>query len=98
MPDKVKVPHIGWNQIEYKISKLEGKASILAKDIIDGSYAYFCHSYYVEPKDKDIIITSTDYGLNFPSMILKDNIFGLQFHPEKSQRLGIKILENFICS
>lgn len=61
-----------------------------------GAYVYFVHSYYCAPKDKSIITATTDYGINFASMIKKDNIFGCQFHPEKSQDAGLKILENFI--
>ena len=86
----IKVPHIGWNQIE------KNGDNPLLKAIEDKSYVYFCHSYYVCPDDKGIIITTTDYGAKFASIISKDNIFGIQFHPEKSQKTGLKILENFI--
>ena len=57
---------------------------------------YFVHSYYVKPKDKDIVLTTTDYGGEFVSGIAAGNVFGLQFHPEKSQELGLKILRNFV--
>jgi glutamine amidotransferase len=86
----LKVPHMGWNNIK----KAPG-AEIL-KGVPNGSYMYFVHSYYVKPKDKGIILTSTDYGINFVSGICKCNVYGLQFHPEKSQALGLKILENFV--
>jgi len=76
---KLKVPHMGWNQI-----------------MPGGSYVYFVHSYYCVPKDKNIITATTDYGINFASMIQKGNIYGCQFHPEKSQDTGLKILENFV--
>lgn len=61
-----------------------------------GAYVYFVHSYYCAPKDKGIITATTDYGINFASMIRKDNIWGCQFHPEKSQDVGLKILSNFM--
>lgn len=92
---KIKVPHMGWNNIQIKSQKAKGKNTIL-KGVKDNSYAYFCHSYYVEPKDKTIVAAMTDYGGEFASVIAKDNIFGIQFHPEKSQRTGLKILEDFI--
>ncbi|MEK6576235.1 MAG: imidazole glycerol phosphate synthase subunit HisH, partial [Nitrospirota bacterium] len=63
--------------------------------IPEGSYLYFVHSYYVVPEDKEITATTTDYGVEFVSSIWKDNIFACQFHPEKSQQAGLKILENF---
>ncbi len=92
-PDKVKVPHMGWNELRVKGEGLRGK---LLKNIPDNSYFYFCHSYYVEPEDKSIILAQTGYGFDFTSAICKDNIFAVQFHPEKSQRLGLKLLENFV--
>ncbi len=85
----LKVPHMGWNSIKIKKSKI-------LKNIPNNSYMYFVHSYYAKPKDKNIILTTTDYGINFTSGVCKDNIYGLQFHPEKSQALGLKILENFV--
>jgi glutamine amidotransferase len=57
---------------------------------------YFVHSYYVEPKDRDVILCETDYGGNFASGICRDNVYGFQFHPEKSQAIGLKIVENFV--
>lgn len=104
-PKSVKVPQIGWNNIKVKGpclsgrqegSKVKGNICPLLKDIPDNSYFYFCHSYFVVPKDKDIITATTDYGQEFASVIWQDNIFGVQFHPEKSQSVGLKILENFI--
>ncbi|MFH1360140.1 MAG: imidazole glycerol phosphate synthase subunit HisH [Candidatus Omnitrophota bacterium] len=86
----LKVPHMGWNQIH--IAKPPCK---IYQDITDGSYVYFCHSYFVNPKDKNIITTKTDYGLDFTSSVNKENIFGVQFHPEKSQTVGLKIISNF---
>ena len=85
----LKIPHMGWNQIKIK------KRAPLLRDIPDGSYFYFVHSYYVVPEDEDIIATTTWYGVEFTSSIWKDNIFACQFHPEKSQRLGLSILKLF---
>jgi glutamine amidotransferase len=92
-PDKKSyaVPHIGWNQL-----KIERSDSPLLKGIPDQSYAYFCHSYYPRPKDTGIVATTTDYGIDFASILWQDNIYGTQFHPEKSQAVGLKILENFV--
>ncbi|HAV40187.1 MAG TPA: imidazole glycerol phosphate synthase subunit HisH [Aquificaceae bacterium] len=89
LPTSVKVPHIGWNQLWKK------KPSSLLEGTKDGEYVYFVHSYHVVPKKKDIILTTTDYGIDFVSSIEYENIFAVQFHPEKSQKVGLKILENF---
>ena len=87
----LKVPHIGWNQIKIQNSK-DAK---LFDGVKDQANMYFCHSYYVEPRDKNIISTTTDYGRDFVSAVSRGNTFGVQFHPEKSQSVGLKILENF---
>jgi glutamine amidotransferase len=87
-PSTVKVPHVGWNQAHAR------RSSPLLKGINGGSYFYFVHSYYLEP-DENVTLTTTDYGIEFPSSIEKDNIFGIQFHPEKSQEKGLTILKNF---
>lgn len=87
----LKIPHIGWNQL----NKASNDTPLL-KDIPNNPYVYFCHSYYVVPDDRNIIAATTDYGIDFTSVVCKDNVFGMQFHPEKSQRVGLKILENFI--
>ena len=86
-----KVPHMGWNQMNIKNPDCP-----LMKGIPDQSNVYFCHSYYTAPQDPALALTTTDYGIEFVSAIYKDNIFGVQFHPEKSQELGIKILKNFL--
>ncbi|NQU16878.1 MAG: imidazole glycerol phosphate synthase subunit HisH [Candidatus Saganbacteria bacterium] len=83
------IPHMGWNRLLIK------HKNPLLKDIPEGSMVYFAHSYYPDPKDKAIIMTETDYGLNFASSIAKDNLFGIQFHPEKSGEVGLKMLKNF---
>ena len=87
----LKVPHIGWNQI-----KTQKPSCPLFQGIDDNSFFYFVHSYYVIPKEKDIIAATTDYGGSFTSMVWKGNIYAVQFHPEKSQENGIRFLENFI--
>ncbi len=86
---KLKTPHMGWNNIKIK------KRVPILKDIPDNSYFYFVHSYYVIPDDKNISATITEYGTKFTSSVWKDNIFACQFHPEKSQQLGLTILKNF---
>ena len=92
-----KVPHMGWNQLKLGARSSElGAECPLLRGIPEGAYVYFCHSYYPEPKDKNVIAATTDYGVSFASMVWKDNIFGAQFHPEKSQSIGLKILENFV--
>ncbi len=88
-----KVPHMGWNQVAFAGTK---RSCPLFKGVADNSYFYFDHSYYVAPKDQDIVAGVTDYGLDFASMVWRDNIFCVQFHPEKSQANGLKMLENFI--
>ena len=88
-PTSVKIPHIGWNQLWIK------KDDGIFKGIKDGDFVYFVHSYYVNPQDKSIIASYTDYGVDFASSIEYENIVGLQFHPEKSQDVGLKILSNF---
>jgi glutamine amidotransferase len=86
---QLKVPHMGWNQLNIQ------RPSPLLRDLPDGSNVYFVHSYHVVPKDDNVIATTTDYGRPFVSSIWKDNVVATQFHPEKSQRVGLKILENF---
>lgn len=86
----LKIPHMGWNQIKIK------NTPVLFKDIADNSYFYFVHSYYGVPRDESSIATTTDYGISFCSSIEKDNILATQFHPEKSQKLGLDVLKNFI--
>ena len=89
--DNLKVPHMGWNQL-----KVKNSACPLLKDLADNSYVYFCHSYYPQPQDGRIIAATTDYGIDFTSVLWQDNIYGVQFHPEKSQQVGLKILRNFV--
>ena len=85
-----KLPHIGWNQINIV------KDSKIYKDIENNSHMYFVHSYEFLPNDKNVISATTDYSSNIVCSVEKENIFGTQFHPEKSDKLGLKILQNFI--
>lgn len=87
---KFKIPQIGWNTINIK------KKSKLLAGIKEGSYFYFVHSYYVQPSDKKVILTTTDYETEFVSAVEKENIYAVQFHPEKSGDAGLKVLENFV--
>ena len=87
---KFKLPHIGWNEIEIK------KESKIFKDIKNKSHMYFVHSYEFIPEDKSVISSTTDYSSKIVCSIEKDNLFGTQFHPEKSDKKGLKIIENFI--
>jgi glutamine amidotransferase len=87
-PSTLKVPHMGWNQVEII------KQSPLLKEVAEKSFVYFVHSYYVEPKE-DITLTQTEYGFRFTSIIQQKNIYGIQFHPEKSQKTGLQLLKNF---
>lgn len=89
LPPEYSVPHMGWNQIS-----IPGRPPIL-EGIAEGTYFYFVHSYYVVPGDRQVIATETDYGVQFCSMIWRDNMFATQFHPEKSQSDGLRILKNF---
>ncbi len=86
---ELKVPHMGWNN-----AKIRNRPPIL-DGVPDESFFYFVHSFYVVPDDGDIVATTTEYGLEFTSMIWKDNVFATQFHPEKSQDLGLRILKGF---
>jgi glutamine amidotransferase len=88
----LKIPHMGWNSISIK------KEGPYLEGIENETYLYFVHSYYVKPENEKVIATTTDYGVEFVSSILKDNIFACQFHPEKSQKAGLKILENFTAA
>ena len=92
----LKVPHMGWNTISSKFSVVSCQKKII-KGIPNDAYMYFVHSYYVKPKDRGVILTTTDYEINFASGVAKDNVFGFQFHPEKSQALGLEILRNFVA-
>ncbi|NCO67177.1 MAG: imidazole glycerol phosphate synthase subunit HisH [Nitrospirae bacterium CG_4_10_14_0_8_um_filter_41_23] len=85
----LKVPHMGWNNV-----KIQRRPPIF-DGIQDKAFFYFVHSFYVVPDDNDVVATTTDYGITFASMVWKENIFATQFHPEKSQETGLRILKNF---
>jgi imidazole glycerol-phosphate synthase subunit HisH len=87
----LKVPQIGWNQIE-----LVQPDCPLYRGIPNGSYVYFVHSFFPSPEDPSIVATRTHYGETFASSIRKENVFATQFHPEKSQQIGLRLLSNFV--
>lgn len=88
-PVGLKVPQIGWNALHM------AKDAELFAGVEPGSYVYFVHSYYVEPADRSVIATTTDYGVAFASSVERENVMAVQFHPEKSSRVGLSILKNF---
>jgi len=89
VPPEFKVPHMGWNQLMFR------RRPPIFQSIDEGAYFYFVHSYYVVPRDPSIIATETEYAQNFCSSIWRDNLFAVQFHPEKSQTAGLQLLKNF---
>jgi glutamine amidotransferase len=89
LPDGLKIPHMGWNQAEIQ------RPDPLLEGVPQASSFYFVHSYYVDPEDEEIVLTRTEYGVRFASIVGRDNVYGIQFHPEKSSGMGLKILENF---
>lgn len=90
LPDSVKTPQMGWNTINIQ------KSHPLLEGVKDGSYVYFVHSFYPEPADSDAVVTTTDYGVKFASMVAQKNLFATQFHPEKSSKTGLTMLKNFV--
>jgi glutamine amidotransferase len=86
----LKVPHMGWNEV------VQAEPHPLWQDIADGARFYFVHSYYVEPAEPSLIAGSTSYGIPFTSAVARDNIFAVQFHPEKSAQAGLRLLGNFM--
>jgi imidazole glycerol-phosphate synthase subunit HisH len=91
IPAGVKIPHMGWNRL-----CIRKRDSRLLKGINDGESFYFVHSYYADSNQDDIISSTAEYGIDIVSSIEKDNVFGLQFHPEKSSTMGLNILKNFM--
>jgi imidazole glycerol-phosphate synthase subunit HisH len=89
VPAEFKVPHMGWNQLHFR------RRPPIFAGVAEGSHFYFVHSYYVVPRDDSIVATMTDYPSSFCSSIWRDNLFATQFHPEKSQADGLRILKNF---
>lgn len=87
--ERLKVPHMGWNRVSIK------KESPVLAGIPDGSWFYFVHSYYPDPKDEGVIAVTSNYGIEFTAAVARDNLFACQFHPEKSSADGLRILRNF---
>ena len=85
---ELKVPHIGWNQLQVRQDPL-------LEGIADGSYAYFVHSYYVAPAEAEDVLATTEYGIEFAAVVGRGRVWGAQFHPEKSQEVGLRLLQNF---
>jgi imidazole glycerol-phosphate synthase subunit HisH len=90
LPDTVKTPQMGWNTIDF------AKSHPLLDGVKDHSYVYFVHSFYPQPTDPDTVVTTTQYGVKFASMVAKKNLFATQFHPEKSSKTGLTMLKNFV--
>jgi len=88
--DRLKIPHMGWNQVQQQ------REHGMWKDIPANSRFYFVHSYYASPDDADDVAAMTPYGIEFASVITRENIFAVQFHPEKSQHAGLQLLSNFV--
>jgi len=89
LPNTVRVPHVGWNTVT------QPRESRLFEGIADGSYFYFVQSYYVDPADPALVAGETEHGLTFAAAVERDNVLGVQFHPEKSQQAGLRLLANF---
>jgi glutamine amidotransferase len=90
LPVGLKIPHMGWNQVCQRI------AHPIFRDIPDKANFYFVHSYYAEPDDRSLIAADTKYGVAFGSVLVRDNLIGTQFHPEKSGEIGLKVYRNFL--
>jgi imidazole glycerol-phosphate synthase subunit HisH len=87
----LKVPHMGWNGL-----RIQRRDCPILQGVSDGSYVYFVHSYYCRPKKQSLICGTTEYGIDFCSMLWAENVYATQFHPEKSQEVGLRMLENFV--
>ncbi len=92
LPDTVKVPHMGWNQVSFT----RGRQDPFLRNIAHRSSFYFAHSYYGEPDDPRVVMGITEYGVHFAAMVRRGHILGVQFHPEKSDRMGLSLLANFV--
>lgn len=89
VPPEFKVPHMGWNQLKFR------RRPPIFEGVEDGAHFYFVHSYYVAPRDESVVATETDYAAPFCSSIWRERLFAVQFHPEKSQSSGLRLLKNF---
>jgi glutamine amidotransferase len=90
LPQGLKVPHMGWNQVKQRIKHP------IFNGIPDGAHFYFVHSYYADPDDTDVLAGTTEYGVSMCSVIVRDNVIATQFHPEKSGELGLRMYDNFL--
>lgn len=90
LPKTMKIPHMGWNNLDIK------KSSKLLEGVANDSWVYFVHSYRIKPKNEEIIVADSDYGIDVPAVIEKENLFGTQFHPEKSGKVGSIMIKNFL--
>jgi glutamine amidotransferase len=90
LPDTVRVPHMGWNNLHLQ------RDSVLLDGITDADYFYFVHSYYCVPRDEARIIATADYGVQVTAVVNRKNLYGVQFHPEKSSKRGLQLLKNFV--
>ncbi len=90
LPRNVKIPHMGWNNLEIV------RSTALLDGVSEKDYFYFVHSYYAAPRNKSVIAAETEYGVRFASVVTWDNVFGVQFHPEKSGKPGEKVIRNFV--
>lgn len=90
LPNKFKIPHMGWNNLRIK------KSNPLLDGVKDSSWVYFVHSYRVKPKNSDVIVADSDYGIDVPAVISEGNLYGTQFHPEKSGKVGSLMIKNFL--
>ena len=93
-PPNLPVPHVGWNEIHPLNAPVDDSPGLL-DGVNDGDFAYFVHSYYPVPDDDSMILATTDYGVDFASVVRTGHVWGIQFHPEKSQDVGLRILKNF---
>lgn len=97
MPDRtLRVPHIGWNQLHHAQPQANTALDALVANVPDGAHAYFAHSYYCDADEPESVLTWTDYGINYPSIVRYKNAWGIQPHPEKSHTIGLRILGNFM--
>lgn len=90
LPNKFKIPHMGWNDLQIK------KPSLILEGVEDGSWVYFVHSYRVKPKNNEIVKADSDYGISVPAVVENGTLFGTQFHPEKSGKIGAIMIRNFL--
>jgi glutamine amidotransferase len=89
LPSNLRVPHMGWNQLHMK------RPNGLTRGVDESSFVYFVHSYYAQPASPEIVLMTTDYEMEFPAIVHTNNIWATQFHPEKSQHVGERLLDNF---